>query len=174
MIKDLLRKKYKEIRDSIENKKEKDSLIFNKLINLEVYRCAKVVGIYYSTQSEVDTIKLIEYSLSLGKVVCLPKVKEDLMDFFIIKSLDDLTIGSFNIMEPKNTKKIDKNEIDLMIVPGIVFDINNNRIGYGRGYYDKYLCGVKAYKIGLAYNEQIIEKIETGEHDIKLDMVITD
>ena len=104
------------------------------------------------------------------------------MDAYEILDLEkETTKGSFGILEPINEVVEDKRlikpeEIDLVIVPGVAFDKNMNRIGFGGGFYDRYLSLLKSSckKVGLAYQFQIVEKIETEEHDMKVDMIVTE
>ena len=176
MNKEELRKKFKIIRDNINNRDKKSSEIIKRLINTKEYQKSKVIALYSNISSEVETKELIKISLESKKVV-LPKInKDNTMDFYEIKCLKDLEIGTFNIKEPKvkNKKPIKKEEIDLMIIQGICFDKNKNRIGYGKGYYDKYLSNTNIKKIGLCYEEQITKEIKSDKTDISLDYLITE
>ena len=176
MNKEELRKRYKIIRDNINNRDKKSSEIIKRLINTKEYQKSKVIALYSNISSEVETKELIKISLENKKVV-LPKInKDNTMDFYEIKYLKDLEVGAFNIKEPKikNKKPIKKEEIDLMIIPGICFDKNRNRIGYGKGYYDKYLSNTNIKKIGLCYEEQITKEIKSDKTDIRLDYLITE
>lgn len=170
-----LRKKYLLIRKSIINKEEKSDIIFNKLISSDEYKKSHVIALYYSLKSEVNTLKLIEYSLKKNKIVLLPKVIEDYMIFYKIESLNSLNKSNFGIMEPCSGIIFDKNNIDLIVVPGVCFDIYLNRIGFGKGYYDKYLTNYNGISIGICFQEQIDdEKITSDKTDIKLKKIITD
>jgi 5-formyltetrahydrofolate cyclo-ligase len=86
----------------------------------------------------------------------------------------DMARGAYGILEPVSIKKAEVSDIDLIIVPGIAFDINGGRCGFGKGYYDRLLCESKAKKIGLCYDFQLVREIETDEHDIPMDMIITE
>lgn len=175
MNKEELRKKYRIIRDNISSKEEKSKQIINNLISTKEYQNSKVIALYYSIKSEVRTEKLIEISLQAKKIVLLPKVeKNNLMNFYPIKSLNDVQNGTFNIKEPISKEIIGKEKIDLMIIPGICFDKNRNRIGYGKGYYDRYLKETNIKKIGICYEEQITDNISPDSTDISLDNLITE
>lgn len=167
-------------RNSIDNntKEEMDRELFNKLINLDLYKEAKNIFIYLSFGSEIDTKPIIDRALEEGKEVYIPKVykinKE--MKAIRLNTFEDLEKNSMGILEPKDDFNfIDKEKIDLIIVPGAVFDFKGNRIGYGGGYYDRFLSNIKdkRNKIVLAYNLQIVDNIEAEEHDIKVDYIIT-
>ena len=98
------------------------------------------------------------------------------MQFYYIDSLKDLRAGTLGILEPTNTDLAIPKEGDLFIIPGLAFDKNKNRIGYGRGYYDKYFKEYKHVnfiKIALAFDYQIIREIPVDEHDVKLDRIIS-
>jgi len=183
MIKDKksLRIKVLNIRENIskEEKYLKDNIILEKLFESNLYKDSKNIFVYVSFRDEINTIKLIEKAFLDNKNVYVPKVynSNKTMKAIKIDSLDNLEKNKMGILEPKNDNlSIDKNNIDLIIVPGAVFDEDFNRIGYGGGYYDRYLeeISYKNNKIALAYDFQIISKIEAEDHDIKMDYIITD
>ncbi|WP_194191763.1 5-formyltetrahydrofolate cyclo-ligase [Clostridium chrysemydis] len=162
------------------NKEEnslKDSKIFNELISLNSYKRAKKIFIYIGFGSEINTKDLIEIMLKEGKEVFVPKVIEKEMIALKITSLSNLIESKFKILEPVGEKSdIDGEEFDLIIMPGVAFDRIGNRIGYGGGYYDKYLKDISSdiKKVALAYELQLVEEIETEEHDLKVDSIITE
>ena len=167
-------------RNSIDNntKEEMDREIFNRLINLDLYKEAKNIFIYLSFGSEIDTNPIIDRVLEDGKEVYIPKIYKSNKEMKAIRlnSFEDLEENSMGILEPKDDSNfIDKENIDLIIVPGAVFDLEGNRIGYGGGYYDRFLSNIKdkRNKVALAYDLQIVENIEAEEHDIKVDYIIT-
>lgn len=178
--KKILRNKILSIRDSL-NKNEKeimDNEIFNKLKNTELYKNARNIFIYISFSNEINTINIIKKALEDKKDVFIPKIyKADRsMKAIKLNSFDDLKKNSMGILEPiDDSKYIEKENIDLIVVPGVVFDKDCNRIGYGGGYYDRYLKDIayKNNKVVLAYDLQVIDKIESEEHDIKVDYIIT-
>ena len=176
MNKKELREQYIKIRDEIQDKVLKDKAIYNNIINDYNYKYSRVVGIYVSTLNEVNTDKIINNALRKGKNVSVPVMLKDYnMDFYQIQSLNDLIyINAFGIREPSKDVRIDN--INLMIIPGICFDKFGNRIGYGKGYYDRYLLKhPNIMKIGICYHEQLSElKIDIDKYDIPVDYVITD
>ncbi len=182
-IKSDFRKKAILNRDSIDEslRKEKDRLIREALFKLGAYKEADTVGFYYSYKSEVDTIGIIERALKEGKTVCLPKVllKEDSSElfFFKISSLLDVKSGFKGICEPDPDKCAQLKtgeEPDLLIVPGTAFDKQRNRMGYGKGFYDRYLMSYGGCSLALAYSEQIYETVPVSGYDRKPDMILTD
>lgn len=175
-------------RDAIpkEIKKIKDEKIKDTLVELQAFKNAKKILFYASFRSEVDTFDLIKYSLSKSKEIYLPKVdvKNNELLLYQIKDTSELSKGYLGILEPdvSEDRRIELERLDLVIVPGVAFDHECNRLGYGKGFYDKLLTKIKYpttkmhiyKKIGLAYEEQIIKAIPSLSHDIKMDMIITD
>lgn len=173
MDKRILRNKYKEIRKNIKNKELLDDIIFNKIIELKEYKKSYLILIYVSLNDEVDTFKLIEHSLKIGKRVAVPKCEGDNIVFYNINKLSDLEEGRFRILEPRTNEVIDNFSDSICIIPGVAFDKESNRIGYGRGFYDRFLERYNGTKIGLAYAECICDKIDSDSTDIKMNIVIT-
>lgn len=153
-----------------------DKALFDLIIKNRVLKALgnyQIVGIYVSFDDEIDTKEIIKNLLDNNKIVCIPKVKNDLLEFHMIKSLDELTIGKFNILEPQNDFIIDADKIEVMIIPLLAYDLNLYRIGYGKGFYDRYMDSQTFLKIGLAYDFQLVENTYSEIHDIKLDCIIT-
>ena len=173
MKKEFLRKKYKEKRDNIKNKVTKDNLIYQKVINNKDILSSKTLLIYISINSEVDTIKIINYFLNT-KNIAVPKIIDNNMYFCYVTNLNDLTPGKYNIPEPTNENIVTDFDNAICIVPGICYDKENYRVGYGKGYYDRFLSKNKIKTIGLCYKECMIEKIDNDKYDYKIDEVITE
>jgi len=176
MTKQELRNKIKQINLLSEYIKYSDEIIFNKLTHSEVFKNAKILFIYVSKDTEVDTKRIIKYALKLGKTVCVPKCFENYeMKAYEIKSFDDLEVGKFNILEPKNySKEVDKNDIDIAIIPCVTCDVDNNRLGYGKGYYDRYLADSQVKKVCLCRKQVMQERVPVDKLDIKMDIVLMD
>lgn len=137
------------------------------------YLKSQMVGIYVSLPGEVDTLSLIKDMLKKHRV-CVPKVEGSIMHFYEIKGLEDLKEGCFHVLEPQTNLYIEPSQIDLMIIPMLAFDSRLYRVGYGKGYYDRYLVsGFKGYKLGLAFSWQEVEFIENDQYDQQLDEIIT-
>ena len=171
MTKDELRKLLIKKRKEIIDKKELSTRIVNKVLELDIYKEAKVIALYKSMKDEVNTNSLINESLK-EKVVLLPRTINNEMYFVIINQDTLYEKSNIGVLEPIGKRYNDK--IDLIIVPGIAFDNDLNRIGFGKGYYDKYLSHQDIYKIGICFDEQIVDYIPTLDHDIKMDMIITE
>lgn len=167
-------------RDNIETdiKEKWDNEIFLKVINSEAYKNANVIFVFVSFKSEVDTHKIITYALKDSKTICVPKinVSEKEMEIFKIESLGELKEGYYGILEPQeNCPSVNSDEIDLILMPGAAFDKQGGRIGYGGGFYDRFLkrMNKKVDKIALAYDFQIIDKVPMEEFDIKINGIVT-
>ena len=172
-----LREKSILIRKNIKNKKEKSQIITDKIKNIEEYKNAKIIALYKSLNSEVDTEILIKYSINHGKIVVLPKVENDELKFYKIENdYEKLNRSDFGIEEPygEEDKYIEKEKIDLVIIPGVAFDLDKNRLGFGKGYYDRFLSNTNLKTIGIFFEEQKHEKIPTEKYDIKMRKIVTD
>lgn len=170
-----LRQHMSQIRRDIQNKPDLDNRIFKLILSSDVYNMADTVFLYVSTPQEIDTKRLISHSLSLGKIVAVPRcAQKGKMDFFIIENCDDLQKGAYGIFEPKPyTKKASQTENTLCIVPGLSFDLSGNRLGYGGGYYDRFLPGFPGKTVGLCYEETLCQKLPCGQYDVPVAAVVT-
>ena len=161
---------------SLADKQEMDRAIFQRLISHPRIMEAKTVYCYFSMSrlGEVDTQSFIEYALEKGIKIALPKIVDNQIEFYQISSLSDLVVGKMKIMEPdENCKKVLAVD-ETILIPGLAFDQNGNRLGYGKGYYDRYLAEKNHYLLALAYNFQIYDKLEVEQHDIEVTEIITD
>ena len=134
----------------------------------------KTVGFYVSKKDEVKTLDLIQWCLDDGMTVAVPKVKGKKMDFIQIHSLDELSKGTFAVMEPSGDTVVDLSDFEAMIVPVVGFDALRHRIGYGGGYYDSALDKTDCMKIGLAYAVTQVENFLSDPHDINMDVILTE
>lgn len=172
--KEYLRNVYKDIRKKIGYKEEKDRTIFTKVINHKKVSNAEIILLYYSKEEEVDTTHLIEYFLSIHKKVALPKTKKKTIDFYVITDKNDIKLGKYNIFEPSGDEIVTDFSNSVCIVPGVCFDNNHYRVGYGGGYYDRFLSHYIGYSIGLTYKDCLVDKIDIDNYDQKVDFIITD
>ncbi len=179
--KTLIRKFLLERRGQI-NQDQKDSMdekIFKNFTKSLFYKNAETIFIFVSFGSEVDTKRIIEKALEDGKIICVPKIKSKKigMEIFKINSLDDLKEGYFGILEPVDeSEKMSGEDLDLIIVPGVGFDRNGYRLGYGGGFYDRFFQDLtkKIPKIALGYDIQVVDELIVEEHDEKIDGLITE
>ena len=177
--KNQLRRKYKILRKSIDvdlRQKYNDE-IFKKVVNCDEYKNSDTIFAYVSFGDEADTLRFIEYSLKRGKKVAVPYCIPDtcLMDFYYINSLDELQKGAFGVPEPvpeSSVKVLIKQ--GLMLVPGLAFDEQGYRMGYGKGYYDRYLTDFCGVKIGLCYSCCLKRCILYNRYDKKVNYIISD
>lgn len=159
---------------------KKSLLIKEKLFSLKRFQDAKIVMFYASFEREVDTREMIKEASIMGKRIALPAISsgDGIKPYFIQDVSQDLYPGYFGIPEPriKEKREVDLREIELIIVPGIVFDRRGYRIGFGRGYYDRFLnsFSCRPFCIGLGFEMQMIDNIPFEPYDARLDMVITD
>lgn len=148
--------------------------VTDKLLKHKKVKEAQTILMYYSLADEVYTHDTITKLVNMNKTVLLPRVIDD--ENMIIchyKSDNDLSEGAFHIMEPIGEEFTDYNKIELCIVPGMSFDSNNNRLGRGKGYYDRFLAKVpNSYKIGVCFDFQKLKEIPSGKYDINVDEVI--
>jgi len=175
----------KEIRAMIRDKKRRLSLPEIEEYSAEVcailteqpfYRQATVLYPYLAYNQEIITNTLIERAWADGKAVAVPKCYEDnRMEFLRIRSFEDVEPGYCDIPEPIRGEIVDDKDV-LILMPGLAFDRDFNRIGYGGGFYDRYLDrrqDCRFIKVAFAYDFQILDHIETEEHDYKVDAIIT-
>ena len=181
-MKKAIRKEILKKRDEISSdiKSVKSALIKERLFSLPEFIAAKVVFFYASFRSEVQTLSMIEESLKLGKRVALPRVdkRRHRLMLYEIKDISELSPGYMGIPEPSlsGERLVNLDDIKLVVIPGAAFDYSGNRLGYGAGYYDILLSEGKRKIpiIALAYEEQLVDKIPSEVHDVKVNMIVTD
>jgi len=147
--------------------------IHKKLRKSKVFREANKIGAYYPIGSEVLTQDIMQEILSDGKELFLPKVIEKNMEFRKITDFSCLEKGRFEIMEPKEDCQVN-NSLDLLLVPTVGISQTGVRLGYGYGFYDKFLSKNKIPTIALTYEKQIIKKIPKSDHDVLMDWILTE
>lgn len=170
-----LRKRALAKRNALDEKTKRiyDRAIYNKV--LPYLHDQTYVAIYHSFQSEVDTHALFQYCFDHQIAVCAPKIANGMMAFYTVKSFEDFELGHFGVMEPKGTKPLSPHHISMFLVPMLAYNIQGYRVGYGKGYYDRYLAlNRDAITLGLAYSLQEIDIMFQETHDIALDQIITE
>lgn len=161
-----------------------DESILSKLLGTKEYQDCKRLFTYISFQAEINTLPIIAQAFLQGKQVYVPKVEAHGMEFYEISSMEGLQRSNYGILEPIGCKESryvplsnSPNQKDnIMLLPGLAFDSTGNRIGYGAGYYDRYLNlhpKDTFYKIALAYDFQMIERVPAKEFDVRADAIIT-
>ena len=147
--------------------------IQKKLDKIFVFKNAKKIGVYYPIGSEIFTQDIIQELLSKGKEVFLPKVMGESMEFRKIIDFSSLEPGNFDIMEPKEECPVDNN-LDVILVPTVGISQIGVRLGYGYGFYDRFLAKNKTVAISLTLEKQIIKNIPKSEHDIIMNWIVTE
>lgn len=158
---------------------EKSNKIKKNIFEMEEYRKAKTILFYVSYGSEVNTHDMIKECMSNKKKVVVPKTDTIGRKLVLseLTSWDDLEYGAYNILEPKKEclKEVSIESIDLMFIPGVVFDIYGNRIGHGMGYYDRLLKNSHtASHVGVAFELQLVDGIPAEAYDVKVNKIVTE
>ena len=162
---------------SPEKRLELDGKIAKNVFRLYQYKPCTTLMIYVSTPIEVNTREIINTALAEGKRVAVPKCTDGTrdMEFYYINSLDELKAGTFGVAEPDETaERLTDFAGCLMILPGIQFDYNGYRIGYGKGYYDRYMSRYTGYSVGLCYDWELRRHLSHGRFDRAVNTVVTD
>lgn len=157
---------------------QKSSLMAEKrLISSEIFRNASTVSLYSPVKNEIDTRLIFAACLNSGKRVLYPIVCGDSMVFREVRSEQQLSPGSFGIMEPCELAVCSPSaEADLMVVPGVAFDLAGHRLGFGKGYYDRYLAMVcnRPLLVGLCHDFQLCDRLPVQGHDIRMHYLFTE
>lgn len=184
MNKNNLRNEFMSKRENLKNKIiiDKSKRIISNFLRTDFYKKNNKIFIYVSYKNEVKTHDLIKKMLKDKKELYIPNPNPETkeMEAVLIKEFDDLTEGNYGILEPINSNfKLEPYFLDLIIVPGLVFSHKGFRIGYGGGFYDRFLARAKTknsdpLKISFVYKEFIIDKIPTNQYDLPVDYIITE
>lgn len=163
---------------SPEEKENMSALIRKSLFSLDEYKKARLLFVYVSLKNEVDTYKIIEDALKCGKRVAVPRCIEGRpqIEFYFIHGKGDLALGSYGILEPPpRTERLCTSKTGLCLLPGLAFDRGGMRLGYGKGYYDRFLQKFEGDTVGLCFSGILSEKpLPKGHFDVPADIVVTD
>lgn len=177
-MKEIQRQELKTIRSTLTpeqvsffSKKIQDKILMDRN-----YASAKNIMTYVSMRNEVDTKALIQTILNDGKICFVPVVCEDTLKIAQIDSMEQLLPARFGILEPRTDSYAALSDMDLILVPGLGFDKEGYRVGYGGGYYDRLLSDRTARNclVGLCYEVSLVKKVEREPHDMRVDYVVTD
>jgi len=152
-------------------------VVQRRLLCLDLFRRAQTVALYSPVHNEVSTLHLMRDALAGRRSVVMPQVAGDGLVFRRIRSLDDLAPGRFGILEPRpETAKVELAELELIVLPGVAFDRRGHRLGYGKGYYDRALlaAGNTCRRVGLGYDFQLVDRLPTFDHDMQLELLLTE
>ncbi len=176
--KESLRQAFKERRAAIGLgvQAEASKAICLALLGLERYRTAAGIAVYWPMDLEVDTRPFIDSAMADGRRVYLPRVVKKPRGLHFCRYNGDpetLADGPFGLSEPR-TEAADTDDIDLIIVPGLAFDLHGHRLGYGTGYYDRFLKQTAATRIGVAFDVMTIDILPVAEHDVAMNTIVTE
>lgn len=181
LFKRKLRKEIREKRDSIsiKDRKKRSKIIAEKFFDTVFYNYSNNILVYYPFGSEIDTTIIIRQALENNKRIILPKVySRELKLYYVNKLSEQLERGKYGILEPISSfcRPAEIKDIDLAVVPGLGFDKDLNRLGYGKGFFDRLLTLIpeEVKKIALCFDVQVVESIPVSEYDIKIDFLITE
>jgi 5-formyltetrahydrofolate cyclo-ligase len=180
--KETIRKQAHANRQAQQQKDELSRAICETFAALPEYVAAKTVMFYVDVRSEVRTRHYLATALGHGKRIVVPYCVDGELELFLLASMDELEIGMYKILEPKQElrdapgKRIDVKELDLIMVPGVAFDRTGGRMGHGFGYYDKLLEHARPETplVALAFECQLFPEIPTAPHDIFMDKIVTE
>ncbi|MDW7672979.1 MAG: 5-formyltetrahydrofolate cyclo-ligase [Bacillota bacterium] len=166
---------------SAQEVREKSEAIYNQLLNLKYFQQASAIMVYVDFRNEVQTQSIIREILSQGKRAIIPVCQQEgwkLIPSEVYNFPEDLEPGTWGILEPKpgRLRPIEPTEIDLVLIPGVAFDQEGNRLGYGAGYYDRFLAKVSSETvfIALAFDLQVVSNTFPSEHDIPVHFILTE
>lgn len=179
-IKTELRQKYRSLRQSMpqEIKNQRDEAIADQVRRLWQYNSNSILLIYVSTPIEVDTFRIIRRALEDGKRVAVPRCVPDSrqMDFYYIQSIEELAPGMFGVLEPEaNPERLyDERDGGLCIVPAFSYDWQGYRLGYGKGYYDRFLSRFEGNIVGICYSDCVQRTLPHGRYDRPVELLVTE
>jgi 5-formyltetrahydrofolate cyclo-ligase len=157
------------------NKESSDRRISAKLFSIPQMRNAHAFCVYVSKDMEVETSGIFKKLWKIGNATVLaPRIQGNVLEMCQVHSIDDFTQGTYDLKEPSPHISPYAGDIDVVVVPGLAFDIHGVRLGRGKGYYDRFLATTHAYVIGLAYDVQIIRSLPKELHDIPVDTIVTE
>ena len=173
------RKLFREMRNAIDQEYRDiaDRVLFDKVISSDVYRNAKVILAYYPVKNEPDILSIVKHALKENKRVAFPISHPEgfVLSFKFILSLDELVDGEYSIPEPPvSAEEYVCNSTTLCIVPGLAFDRDGKRIGYGKGYYDRFLESFSGTSMGLCYSDFLVDSLPVEKTDVSIDIVVSD
>jgi 5-formyltetrahydrofolate cyclo-ligase len=154
----------------------KSAEIQHKFLLSEQFHCADCLALYSTIHNEVLTEVVARQALKAGKTLVYPRVKNDDLEFVEVLDLTELVPGTFGVLESQGNRLVPVEELDLVVVPGVAFDLAGHRLGYGRGFYDRALlaCRSDCTKVGFAYDSQLLAALPSAKHDQKLSMLMTE
>lgn len=163
---------------SAAQKAQLDSAVTERFLQSEQYRACAVLFCYVSTEIEVDTHEILRRAIADGKTVAVPRCIDGTreMDFYILRDMSELESGSFGVLEPNpaRCRKIADFSEGLCVLPALAFDKAGYRLGYGKGYYDRFLAKFSGETLGLAYTFCVYDRLPHGKFDRAAQWVLTE
>lgn len=160
---------------SVQKAEALSALAVEKVLSMKDVASAQTIGAYISFGREVDTRALIDGLLGSGKKVFVPVVSRHELSFVAFTSFSEMEPNKLGFMEPRVKGAVDPAGIEIFIIPGIAFDRQGNRLGWGKGFYDRFFGkNPGGFKVGLAYDFQLLDKIPAESFDVKMDVVVTE
>jgi len=163
---------------SASKKKQYELHMLNSLRTWDVFKEACIIHIFLSKADEPETSQIIELAWKSGKQIGVPCVLPDTLELFHsqLNSFEDLCPGALGVLEPSPEQRtaLNPESYDLVIVPGVAFDRQGGRLGYGKGYYDRFLDQSHAFRLALAFDFQLLETVPTEIHDVPMDGILTE
>jgi 5-formyltetrahydrofolate cyclo-ligase len=155
---------------------EMSAAIQQHLLELDEFKSAGVVHAYVGAKAnEVRTERIVAETLRLGRRLAVPRVAGDHLVHHMIRGPSELHPSRFGLLEPDPAApRVDPGEIDLVVVPGLAFDRSGARLGFGRGYYDRFLSQVSGAKAALLYTLQLVDDVPVGDQDVPVDLLVTE
>lgn len=148
------------------------------LFSSSLWKEATHIGVTLSSSLEWDTRMIVQNAWAQGKVVCVPKTipSRKGMAFYILTDFDQCAVGHFGMEEPipEKTKQIPKEQIDLLLVPGLMYNQQGYRVGFGGGYYDRFLMDYPNTTVSLLHSSQLSDRLPVEEHDVPVDYIVTE
>jgi 5-formyltetrahydrofolate cyclo-ligase len=159
-----------------ETRQRADGQITDALLGLPAWKNARTVGCYVALPDEAQTLNILQAGLKTGKILAAPVVtrKSEPLQFYQLASPQDLQPGPMGILQPPRDHLLLPENLDLLIVPGVGFDLLGQRLGYGGGYYDRYLSYFQQMTVALAYDLQVVDRLPATPHDRKVQILLTE
>lgn len=157
--------------------REQSAAIVRRVLSLRPFVDAKIVGCYLALPGEVQVMELIYTALDMRKRVAVPAWDAEADEYRLVefRSGLEMVAGPAGVLQPREAEWIQPSAIDVMVVPGVAFDRSGGRLGHGGGHFDRLLTGLRACKVGVAFEIQVLmDALPVGPHDVPVDLVVTE
>jgi 5-formyltetrahydrofolate cyclo-ligase len=172
-----MRVRAQRLRLSLAEVQQRSAAICARLTDLPAFANARRVFAYVSRGHEVMTHELIQQMLAAGREVGMPAydTATDTYRASLVEQFpDDLHPGKLDILEPRAVRPVGLDQFEVLLVPGVAFDVHGHRLGRGKGYFDRLLEGARGVKIGLAYEFEVLAEVPVAAHDVPMDLIVTE